>query len=138
MALMTCPECGKEICELAANCINCGKPLFKPAMLACPRCGGTDIDSQVFQENLGGSTVTTTKSKYKEKGHGCLWWLLFGWWWWIIDLFLWIFFFVPRLLIQIFKKKKYKGSSKSVSVTANTIKYKTVLLCKSCGNSWDK
>jgi hypothetical protein len=109
--------------------------------LTCPKCGSSNIESSIFQENQGGETITTTKSKYKEKGHGCLWWLLIGWWWWIVDLLLWIFFFFPRLIIRIFaapfKKKKYKGSEISVSTTNNRIKYKTICLCKDCGNNWD-
>ena len=109
-------------------------------ILTCPTCGSTIIDSNVFQENLGGKTIT--KSKYKEKGHGCLWWLFIGWWWWFVDLFLWIFFFFPRLIIRLlaapFKKKKYKGSETSVAITKNRINYKTVFLCKACGNSWEK
>ena len=38
--------------------------------LQCSNCGGQSIDSQIFQENLGGKTVTKAKAKYKEKVHG--------------------------------------------------------------------
>ena len=139
MALITCPICGKDISDSAVSCVNCGSPIIKkPARTVCPDCGGIDVDCQVFQENLGGSTVTKTESRYKQKGHGCLWWLIIGWWWWIVDLCLWVFFFIPRLLIQIFKRKKYKGSSTSVSVTTNKIEYKTIFFCKSCGNRWER
>lgn len=103
----------------------------------CPKCGSSNIDMQIYQENLGGTTVTHTSSIYKQKGHGCLWWLFIGWWWWMIDLFLWICFFFPRLLIQIFKKKKYVGSATSVANATNNIKYKTIVLCKNCGNHWE-
>ena len=52
MALITCPECGKEISDQASACINCGCPMDiiltkieveknKPLMIyACNRCGG--------------------------------------------------------------------------------------------------
>ena len=103
----------------------------------CPRCGSGNIDIQVFQENGGSTTVTKTKSKYKQKGHGCLWWLAIGWWWWIIDLLLWMFFFLPRFCIQLFKKKKYKGSATSVSQTKNKVAYKSFYVCKDCGNRWE-
>jgi len=156
MALIVCPECRREVSDKATVCVNCGAPIAQQnpqqvngvlysqpqatpqTGLLCPRCSSSDIGSEVFQENLGATTVTKTNSKYKEKGHGCLWWLLFGWWWWIVDLFLWIFFFFPRLLIQLFKRKKYKGSSKSVSVTKNEIRYKTIFFCKRCGERWEK
>lgn len=100
--------------------------------MTCPHCGSTNVTAQTFQENLG--AVTTTKSKYKEKGHGCLWWLLIGWWWWVVDLFLWVFLFIPRALVRIGRKKKYKG--RSTSVTVNNIGYATIYTCQNCGHSW--
>ena len=110
------------------------------AEILCVKCGSANVESSIFQESAGSTTVTKSKSKYKEKGHGCLWWLLIGWWWWAVDLLLWIFFFVPRLIIKLvaapFKKKKYKGSSTSVSATVNDIHYATICLCKDCGHNW--
>ena len=108
--------------------------------MRCPKCGSENVQTQVFQENRGAKTFTTTKSKYKEKGHGCIWWLFIGWWWWIIDLLLWIFLFIPRLILRLFaapfKKKKYKGTSASVSSTVNDIAYTTVCTCQNCGHVW--
>lgn len=103
----------------------------------CPKCGSQNVDAQLYQENIGGTTVTKTKSKYRQKGHGCLWWLMIGWWWWIVDLLLWIFVFPIRLIAQLFKKKKYVGQSTSVASTHNQVQYKTVYLCKSCGYHWE-
>ena len=106
----------------------------------CPKCGSTNITRQVFQENKGSRTITKTTSKYKEKGHGCLWWLCIGWWWWMIDLISWIVAFFPRLVLRLFaapyKKKKYKGKSRSVSNTVNKIDYRTVSTCQNCGYTW--
>lgn len=104
--------------------------------MVCPKCGSEQIDVQVVQENLGGKTITRTKSKYKEKRHGLIWWLCIGWWWWIIDLMLWICIFPIRFLVQIFKKKKYVGSSNTISATKNKIQYRSVCVCKSCGHNW--
>lgn len=104
----------------------------------CPKCGSTDVEVRVYQENQGSTTITKTKSKYKQKGHGCLWWCCIGWWWWIIDLCIWFFAFIPRLIIQLFKKKKYKGSSVSKSKTVNKTVYKSVWLCKNCGHHWEE
>lgn len=28
MALVKCPECGKEMSEFAESCLNCGSPIF--------------------------------------------------------------------------------------------------------------
>ncbi len=47
--------------------------------MVCPKCGSENVDVNVQQENNGSTTISKTKSKYKEKGHGCLWWLLVGW-----------------------------------------------------------
>lgn len=32
MALIKCPECGKEVSDKATNCINCGYPLNEPVV----------------------------------------------------------------------------------------------------------
>ena len=105
--------------------------------LVCPRCGGTSINVQVFQEQAGATTVSKTKSKWKEKGHGCLWWLLIGWWWIFIDIMIWICFFPIRLLIQVFKKKKYVGKSNTVTQTVNQTVYKSLCTCQGCGYVWE-
>lgn len=103
----------------------------------CPKCGSSDIEYQTFQENRGGKTVTKTTSKYKEKGHGCLWWIFVGSWWWMVDIFLWIFFFLPRVLLHIGRKKNYKQTSTSVAKTKNKISYRTMGQCRSCGYKWN-
>lgn len=103
----------------------------------CPKCGSENIDVSVHQENSGSKTTTKTKSKYKETGHGCLWWLCIGWWWWIVDLLLWVFLFFPRFIMQLFKKKKYKGTSNATSETKNKFTYKSICLCKDCGYHWE-
>lgn len=43
MALITCPECGKEISSDAQNCPHCGKPL---QYIACPYCSSKDIQPE--------------------------------------------------------------------------------------------
>lgn len=104
----------------------------------CSKCGSTNIDIQVFQENQGSVTTSKTTSKYKEKGHGCLWWICIGWWWWIVDLCMWFCFFIPRLVLQLFKKKKYKGSASTVSTSQNIIVYRRICTCKDCGHTWSQ
>lgn len=104
--------------------------------MVCPKCKSENIDIQVFQEDKGSRTRSRTKSKYKEKGHGFLWWVCIGWWWWIVDLALWIFFFLPRLVIALCKKRKYVGEENTVSHTKNKIGYRSVCVCKDCGHSW--
>ncbi len=58
MALIKCPECGKEISDQAISCPNCGSPMKKekPEVVA-------------FQQN---SNMVNTVAPKKKKGHGCL------------------------------------------------------------------
>lgn len=105
--------------------------------MVCPKCGGEHVTTQVMQEQTGSKTTTKTKSKYKEKGHGCLWWLFIGWWWWFFDLILWSVAFIPRLIIKLNQKKKYAGESTSTSTTKNKYGYRTICVCQDCGYRWE-
>ena len=75
--------------------------------MECRKCGSNNISIQA---------VTKTKTK----GKGISYWI-FGW---MIDLLLWIFFTVPRLIVGIFKPRK---------VVTKTHK---MAICQSCGHSW--
>ena len=106
----------------------------------CPNCGSNNVQVTTMQENRGSTTFSHTKTKSRRQGHGLFWWLFIGWWWWMVDLFLWICFFMPRLILRLFsspfKKKKYKGESTSVSKTVNDISYRTMCTCQKCGHTW--
>ncbi len=39
MALINCPECGKEISDQVAACPNCGNPIRKTNLKFCQHCG---------------------------------------------------------------------------------------------------
>ena len=39
MALINCPECGKEISDQAVSCPNCGTPINKTEKKFCQHCG---------------------------------------------------------------------------------------------------
>lgn len=60
MALIKCPECGKEISDLAVSCPNCGFPLENLKKLKkteekieCPYCNSTDIDDEGYCNECG-------------------------------------------------------------------------------------
>ena len=114
------------------------QPVERPhkKALVCPKCGSDDVSVETFQENLGTTTVSSQKFKFKQRGHGIIWWLFIGWWWWLIDLMLWVCFFPFRLIIQLFKKKKYKGTATTVSQSVNEVIYKKMFTCHECGHSW--
>lgn len=53
MALINCPECGKEISDKALACPNCGNPMNKQPQqpqqeeyLCCPKCGSRELHSE--------------------------------------------------------------------------------------------
>lgn len=56
MALIKCPECGKEISDKAFACPNCGNPMNQPPQqvqqpqqeeyLCCPRCGSRELHAE--------------------------------------------------------------------------------------------
>lgn len=57
MALIKCPECGKEISDKVHACIYCGYPLAeisrKPQEIICTCCGATNPSSSDYCEQCG-------------------------------------------------------------------------------------
>lgn len=80
--------------------------------MTCPKCGSTDVNVQIV-----------TESKLKTKHRGIFYWLFFGW---LIDLFLWFFLTIPRLLVALFGHKRQKIVTKE----------HTKCICQQCGYSW--
>lgn len=81
--------------------------------LKCPKCGNNNVVVQVVSE-----------IKSEKQKHSFGWWLFIGWW---LELILWIFQFIPRLLIALFAPEKQK------IVTT----HKSVAVCQNCGNMFD-
>lgn len=50
MALINCPECGKEISNKATSCPHCGNPMIqntnKEEYLCCPKCRSKELHSE--------------------------------------------------------------------------------------------
>lgn len=61
MGLIKCPECGKEISDMAQSCPNCGCPL--------KRMQQNDINRGV---NFYGTWEQSQSKNTKKKSHGCL------------------------------------------------------------------
>lgn len=54
MALITCPECGKEVSDKASSCPNCGSPIEPLPMSQCTYCGSPlRIDKEQVREPNG-------------------------------------------------------------------------------------
>ena len=79
----------------------------------CIRCGGNNVNVQV-----------TNQVQLKNKKRGLLYWIIIGWW---LEICLWIWFTIPRLLIALFMPKRQKIVNKTV----------TTAVCQSCGHSWE-
>lgn len=76
--------------------------------MKCKRCGSDHVTIQ-------------NVAKQVKKGRGCMYWLLGGW---VIDILLWIFLTLPRLIWAIIRPKRTKS------------KIQTIAVCQNCGNSW--
>lgn len=76
--------------------------------MICKRCNSHNV-------NVFAVTETHTKKR------GIFYWLFFGW---LIDVLLWIFLTIPRLIISLFRSRKI------VSKTT------TQAICQNCGYRW--
>ena len=62
MALIQCPECGKEISDKATTCPHCGTPIF-----VCPECGQVAVGNIELCPQCGYmNKVKTPVSQIKE------------------------------------------------------------------------
>ncbi len=80
MALIKCPECGKEISDKAENCPNCGFPVAKHiadsdnnalldenSMKPCPKCGFANNLDKTYCDNCGNPLLQNNVDNYREK-----------------------------------------------------------------------
>lgn len=76
--------------------------------MQCPKCGSENTRVEIINE-----------THIKRKRNWVYW--LCGLW--LIDIMFWMLFFLPRLILQLFKGKEYKMVNKQ----------KKMLICNSCG-----
>ena len=76
--------------------------------MTCPRCGSNHVDVQAV-------------SMVRNRPHGLFYWLFFGW---LIDLLLWIFWTIPRLIIAIVFPRR------------TTTRIRSEAVCQRCGRHW--
>ncbi|NFH69071.1 hypothetical protein FDC35_03965 [Clostridium botulinum] len=77
--------------------------------MKCKKCGSQNITVQA---------VTTLKNKHK----GIMYWLFIGWW---LEMMLWLFLTIPKLIFELFKPNKIKTKTHSEAV------------CQECGYRWE-
>lgn len=68
MALIKCPECGKEVSENAISCPNCGEPISKKPQYSADISGEIDSGTETFTITAGNrlSLSTSTQAKIKS------------------------------------------------------------------------
>lgn len=140
MAMIKCSECGKEISDRAAECVNCGNPINikdsapspTSAYRGCPKCGSGSVTYQREQNFSASGGTQTMKWKPANGNHGCLYWLFIGWWIWFLKLM----FHVCTLGIFLIFGKKKQGKWVGKSATVNKSFNRTMAVCQSCGYSW--
>lgn len=64
MALINCPECGKEISDTSTNCIHCGYHLSNSSSRICVGCGAALKDDEDYCEKCGAYNALQKKSKF--------------------------------------------------------------------------
>jgi len=79
--------------------------------MVCDKCGSNNVSIQVVNE-----------THLKNKGRGCIYWLLIGWW---LEIILWLWLTIPRLLFLLFGGKRQKIVNKTYKVA----------VCQNCGYS---
>lgn len=76
--------------------------------MQCPKCGSENTRVEIINE-----------THIKRKRNWVYWICCL----WLIDIMFWMLFFLPRLILQLFKGKEYKMVNKQ----------KKMLICNSCG-----
>lgn len=67
MALIKCPECGKEISDTVNRCINCGYEIKKsPQYQKCPECGRDIIDTTRPCSYCGYEVIRSSQASYNS------------------------------------------------------------------------
>ena len=80
--------------------------------MKCPKCESENVNVQMV-----------TETKLKTKHHSILYWIFIGWW---LEIILWFFLTIPRLLAAMFGHKKQKLVTK----------HKSMAVCQNCGYNW--
>lgn len=72
MALIKCPECGKEVSDNATNCPNCGYPLKQPTQSQksnATRINGIDVDLDLLWEQTKNDKKMISEIRKNTKGN---------------------------------------------------------------------
>lgn len=72
MAMIKCPECGKEVSDKAEVCVNCGCPISKASNVPkCPTCGSTNVEKISLGSKVVGGAMFGLFSSNVRKTMKC-------------------------------------------------------------------
>lgn len=69
MAMIKCPECGKDISNQSDKCIYCGFPIRKEDMIVCSNCGVLNQAGSTFCSSCGNPMVKGITAPSTTKAH---------------------------------------------------------------------
>lgn len=69
MAMIKCPECGKDISNQSDKCIYCGFPIRKEDMVVCSNCGVLNQAGSTFCSSCGNPMVKGITAPSTTKAH---------------------------------------------------------------------
>lgn len=69
MAMIKCPECGKDISNQSDKCIYCGFPIRNEDMIVCSNCGVLNQAGSTFCSSCGNPLVKSITAPSTTKAH---------------------------------------------------------------------
>lgn len=69
MAMIKCPECGKDISNQSDKCIYCGFPIRNEDMIVCSNCGVLNQAGSTFCSSCGNPLVKDITAPSTTKAH---------------------------------------------------------------------
>lgn len=69
MAMIKCPECGKDISNQSDKCIYCGFPIRNENMIVCSNCGVLNQAGSTFCSSCGNPLVKGITAPSTSKAH---------------------------------------------------------------------
>lgn len=69
MAMIKCPECGKDISNQSDKCIYCGFPIRNEDMIVCSNCGVLNQTGSTFCSSCGNPLVKGINAPSTTKAH---------------------------------------------------------------------
>ena len=85
--------------------------------MVCPNCKSENVNVQLTNQVI-----------LKKKHRSLLSWILIWWW---LELLLWLFLTIPRLIVALFRLI-LGGKHKAVNIT------KKYAVCQECGHTWER